>query len=64
MGLSGTLLLGSAFLEWQHAGFQGLSYGDNLRRIIPASTLIVLGIQFLFGSFFLGVHGLKTADQN
>lgn len=64
MGLSGTLLLGSAFLEWQHAGFQGLSYGENLRRIIPASTLIVLGIQFLFGSFFLGVHGLKTADQN
>jgi glycosyltransferase involved in cell wall biosynthesis len=64
MGSSGMLLLGLAFLEWQHAGFQGLSYGTNLRRIIPASTLIVLGIQFLFGSFFLGVLGLKTAHHD
>jgi hypothetical protein len=57
-------LLGWAFLDWQHAGFQGLSYGTNLRRIIPASTLIVLGVQFLFGSFFLGVLGLRTVNHN
>ncbi len=58
--LAGAALFIMAFLDWQQAGFQGLSYGDNLRRIIPASTLIVLGIQFLFGSFFLGVLGMKT----
>jgi len=63
LGLAGLILLGRAFLDWQHAGFQGLYYGTNLRRIIPASTLIVLGIQFLFGSFFLGVLGLKTVGR-
>ncbi|MDH4444320.1 MAG: glycosyltransferase family 2 protein [Akkermansiaceae bacterium] len=64
MVLSGLGLLGWAFLDWQKAGFQGLSYGTNLRRIIPASTLIVLGVQFLFGSFFLGVLGLRTVTHN
>jgi glycosyltransferase involved in cell wall biosynthesis len=64
MVLSGLGLLGLAFLDWQNAGFQGLSYGTNLRRIIPASTLIVLGVQFLFGSFFLGVLGLRTVTHN
>lgn len=63
MAVAGTIVLGKAFLEWEEAGFQGLSYGTNLRRIIPATTLIVLGIQFLFGSFFLGVLGLKTVDR-
>lgn len=64
MGFIGLAILVSAFLDWQRAGFQGLSYGDNLRRIIPATTLIVLGIQFLFGSFFLGVLRLKTIDPD
>ena len=53
-----------AFRDWQLAGFQGLSYSDNLRRIIPASTMVVLGIQFLFGSFFLGVLNLKHAQAS
>ncbi|MEI8341737.1 MAG: glycosyltransferase family 2 protein [Verrucomicrobiota bacterium] len=64
MGAVGMTLLGWAFLDWKDAGFQGLSYGPNLRRIIPATTLIVLGIQFLFGSFFLGVLDLKTLDRD
>ena len=64
MASIGTLVLGSAFLDWRHVGFQGLSYGENLRRIIPATTLIVLGIQFLFGSFFLSVLGLKTVGRD
>lgn len=63
MGMGGTILLGRAFLDWQEAGFRGLSYGTNLRRIIPSTTLIVLGIQFIFGSFFLGVLSLKTVDR-
>jgi hypothetical protein len=63
MTLFGTLLFGMAFWDWKQAGFQELSYSLNLRRIIPASTLIVLGIQMLFSSFFLGVLGLKTDSQ-
>lgn len=61
--LIGTLLFSVAFWDWQQAGFQGLSYSENLRRIIPASTMVVLGIQLLFGSFFLGVLGMKTVKR-
>lgn len=64
MGVAGMIILVVAFIDWQNAGFQGLSYGTNLRRLIPATTLIVLGIQFLFGSFFLGVLGLKTVGDD
>lgn len=53
-----------AFWDWKEAGFQGLSYSENLRRIIPASTLIVLGIQSLFGSFFLGVLELRPGIRD
>lgn len=63
MTLFGSLLFGMAFWDWKEAGFQELSYSLNLRRIIPASTLIVLGIQFLFSSFFLGVLGLNTDSE-
>lgn len=59
LGILGFALLGCAFLEWRQAGYQGLSYGSNLRRIIPATTLIVLGLQFLFSSFFLSILSLK-----
>jgi glycosyltransferase involved in cell wall biosynthesis len=59
----GVLLFGLAFWTWQKAGFQGLPYSENLRRIIPASTMIVLGIQLLFGSFFLGVLGMRTVAR-
>lgn len=63
ISLIGVVVFGMAFVDWQKAGFQGLSYGDNLRRIIPASTFIVLGVQLLFGSFFLGVLGMKTVTR-
>ncbi len=63
MSVIGLSVFGYAFWDWQKAGFQGLSYGDNLRRIIPASTLIVLGVQLVFGSFFLGVLGMKTVTR-
>jgi len=64
MSVVGLSIFGLAFWDWQKVGFQGLSYGDNLRRIIPASTLIVLGVQLIFGSFFLGVLGMKTVTRS
>jgi glycosyltransferase involved in cell wall biosynthesis len=60
MCLLGFCIFGFAFWDWQKIGFQSLDYSLNLRRIIPASTLIVLGVQLVFGSFFLGVLGMKT----
>lgn len=59
----GAAMFGIAVWDWYETGFGRLSLGDNLRRIIPASTLVMLGVQILFGSFFIGVLGLKTRDQ-
>jgi hypothetical protein len=52
-----------AFLDWRAANFGGISYSDNMRRIIPASILILLGIQNVFGSFFMGVLTMKRRTQ-
>ena len=62
------LLLGLGLLLhgvwiWKRAGYGMLSYGDNMRRLIPAVTLIVVSIQMVFSSFFLSVLGLKTDSR-
>jgi hypothetical protein len=56
-------LLLKDFLIWRAVGYGVLSYEDNMRRLIPAVTLIVCGIQIVFGSFFMSVLGLKTASR-
>lgn len=61
--LTGLLLLVRAALFWKAAGFGEISYSENLRRVIPAVTLIATGAQVVFSSFFLSVLGLKTAGR-
>lgn len=56
-------LLIYALWIWKETSFGNLSYSDNLRRIIPATTCIVLGIQIIFSSFFLSILGLKTVEK-
>jgi glycosyltransferase involved in cell wall biosynthesis len=58
--LLGLGLLIHALWIWKETSFGALAYPDNLRRIIPATTCIVLGIQVIFSSFFMSVLGLKT----
>ena len=48
---------------WKRAGYGMLSYGDNMRRLMPAVTLIVVAIQIVFFSFFMSVLGLKTDSR-
>lgn len=59
----GAAMFGLAVWDWYETGFGELSLDVNLRRIIPAATLVMLGIQILFSSFFIGVLGLKTRHQ-
>jgi hypothetical protein len=59
----GTLLVRAIWL-WHSAGFGLMDYSSNLRRLIPAATLIALGVQTISGSFFMSVLGLKTAFRN
>jgi glycosyltransferase involved in cell wall biosynthesis len=56
---SGLLLLANAVLSWRHVNYGALSYPESLRRIIPAITLITLGVQWLFSSFFLSILQLR-----
>jgi glycosyltransferase involved in cell wall biosynthesis len=61
--LLGGFLLIRALLIWKGASFGVISYSENLRRVIPAVTLIAAGVQVIFSSFFLSVLGLKTATR-
>jgi glycosyltransferase involved in cell wall biosynthesis len=59
--LVGMLLLLRALWLWGKVDFGELpSMEENLRRLIPAATLVVLGIQGIFSSFFMSALGLKT----
>jgi hypothetical protein len=49
---------------WKRAGYGSLSYEDNMRRLLPAVTLIVVSIQTVFSSFFMSVLGLKTDSRH
>ncbi len=62
--LAGLLIVARAVWLWKSAHFGVLpSTEDNLRRLIPAGTLMVLGIQTVFSSFFMSVLGLKTVKR-
>ena len=61
--LAGIILLIHALWIWRQADYGLLPPADNLRRLIPAVTLIVLGIQSVFSSFFMSVLGLKTVSR-
>jgi len=61
--LGGAVMLARALLFWKEAGFGAISYSENLRRVLPAVTLIATGMQVVFASFFLSVLGLKTSGR-
>ncbi len=61
---SGTATLLWSLWLWKMAGFGALSYVENMRRVIAASTLLTLGIQVIGASFFMSVLGLKTVTRH
>ena len=48
-----------SFYIWQQAKFGRLDYKEILRIVVPSATLILLGTQLLFSSFFLGILKIK-----
>ena len=64
MLMAGVAILGQALWTWRQANYGMLSSAeDNLRQLIPAATLVVLGIQTIFSSFFMSALGLKTSSR-
>ncbi len=61
--LAGITLLIRALWIWKLAHYGDLQPAENLRRLIPAVTLIVLGVQSIFSSFFMSALGLMTATR-
>jgi hypothetical protein len=60
----GIILLGHAVWIWKQVHYGPLpSTEENMRRLIPAATLVVLGIQGIFSSFFMSALGLKTTTR-
>lgn len=57
--LAGVALSMYAFVFWRVHAFGPLDPSRMLRTVVPAVTLICLGFQVLFSSFFLSVLGLK-----
>ncbi len=57
--LTGLLFLGRAFFFWKNVQFGALSYPESLRLVIPSITLLVLGGEVIFSSFFLSILGLQ-----
>ena len=60
---AGVVMLARAMGIWKAAAYGPISFSENLRRIIPAATAVVLGIQIISSSFFLSVLGLKTGTR-
>ena len=58
--LSGAGILGYAVYLWHAAGFGPLSATKMLRFTLPSATLFMLGVEVIFGSFFLSLLGLDT----
>ncbi|MEW6440402.1 MAG: glycosyltransferase family 2 protein [bacterium] len=53
--LVGLIKLIQAVLYWKAAQFGAISYPESLRQVIPAVTLIMMGVQVIFSSFFLSI---------
>lgn len=61
--LSGALYLLLAIRHWKDVGFGALNPRTTMRQVIPAVTLLTLGVQTVFASFFLGVLGLGRTSR-
>lgn len=56
IGLAGSV---AAVIMWQQTSFGTLMPSHTMRLTIPAATLTVLGIQFIYMSFFLHILNIK-----
>lgn len=55
LAIAGGALLAFGVMLWQREGFGSLSYPDSLRIVIPAVTLVILGVQIIFNSFLISM---------
>ena len=59
----GVALSAYALNNWRFLQFGPLRADDTMRLVIPAGTIILIGAQIAFGSFFLSVLGIRTSSH-
>ena len=57
--LAGVVILAYALHIWRGTGFGDLSPQRMLRLTLPSATLFMLGVEAIFGSFFLSLLGMN-----
>ena len=57
--LVGLVALLFAVNVWRQNQFGPLDYGETMRTVIPAVTLIALGMQSILGSFMISILGMQ-----
>lgn len=55
---AGLALIGAETAQWVRSGFGTLDYASSMRLVIPAVTIMVLGVQAMLFSFFLSLLGM------
>ena len=57
--LAGGFLLLAAVWQWWLTGFGHLDYARTMRFVVPGATLVALGFQTVFSSFFVSILGMR-----
>jgi hypothetical protein len=52
------LLLAAVWQSWL-TGFGHLDYARTMRLVVPGATLVALGFQTVFSSFFVSILGIR-----
>jgi hypothetical protein len=57
--LAGGCLLFAAIWQWWLTDFGHLDYARTMRLVVPGATLVALGFQTVFSSFFVSILGMR-----
>jgi glycosyltransferase involved in cell wall biosynthesis len=57
--LAGSSLLLAAVWQWWLTDFGHLDYAHTMRFVVPGATLVALGFQTVFSSFFVSILGMR-----
>ncbi|MBF0105391.1 MAG: glycosyltransferase family 2 protein [Deltaproteobacteria bacterium] len=57
--LSGLILMGRGVYVWWLNNFGRMPYAEGLRIVIPSITMMILGVQMIFSSFFMSLLSLS-----
>ena len=63
IALSGFIFSIIAFRIWSRSGFSRMEPEVLMRYVIPAATMIEIGIETVFASFLLGILRIEGKDD-